>query len=229
MISNLNIFNQLPGCWGCKDTESRYIQVNKEYAQLFDDASPEDFCGLTDFDLPGARRHFAQDFQKQDQYVMRTGKKMRVLNIHRDKNKQEWRTHMFTKSPLKDESGEIIGVIFSGIELRNTAILKVGHLICKALEPHKTSVCSVPLNTSPQLSVREHEVLFFLLYGKKQPYIAQALNLSVKTIEKYVSNLREQFQALTTDQMLEFAIALGYSSYFPNSLIKTPMSIVLEE
>lgn len=228
-ISSLNLFNQLPGCWGCKDTNSRYIQVNAEYAQLFDYNSPEDFCGRTDYDLPGARSHFAKDFQAQDQTVMRTGKQMRVLNIHLDKNKQEWRAHLFTKSPWRDEEGQIRGVIFSGMELRNTAILKVGHLICRALEPHKTPVCEVPDFEPPVLTEREKEVMFFLLYGKKQLYIAQALNLSPKTIEKYVSEMRDKFHTKYTDKMLEYAIALGYNAKFPNSLITKPMSIVLED
>ena len=234
MLDNLNLFNQLPGCWGCKDINSKYIKVNKEYARLFDSDLPDDYIGLTDFDLPGERSHFAEEFQAQDKEVIRTGKQMRVLNIHLDKNKKGWRAHLFTKSPWRDVDNKIVGVIFSGMELKDTAILEVGHWICRATEMNtNTSDKSIFTTTVPQsnikLNARESEVLFFLLYGKKPQYIASSLDLSVKTIDNYVGQLREKFNVGTKNQLIEMALDLGYSSHIPNSLIKRPISIILKD
>ncbi len=231
-LDNLNLFNQLPGCWGCKDRHSKYVRVNKEYAELFYSDLPEDYIGLTDFDLPGERSHFAEEFQAQDKEVMRTGKQMRVLNIHQDKDKTGWRAHLFTKSAWRDNNNNIIGVIFSGMELKDTAILEVGHWICRAAEvsydDESTFTTRVP-QSNISLNARESEVLFFLLYAKTPKYIASALDLSVKTIDNYVCQLREKFNAGTKSQLIEIALDLGYSSHIPNSLIKRPMSIVLKD
>ena len=226
----LHLLDQLPGCWGCKDLHSRYVYVNQEYAQLIGFNNANECLNMTDDEQPGERRKFAKIFQEQDQYVISSKKRLRVLNIHPDL-KQGWRAHLFTKSPWLDDEGNVKGVIFSGFELQNTAILEVGHWICRAAELNikETIISSEKVKNTIKLNTRESEVLFLLLYGKKPQDMANTLHLSVKTIDNYVFKLREKFNAKSKRALIDLALEQGYASHIPNSLMKQPISIILKE
>ncbi len=190
----LHIFNQLPGCWGCKDKDSVFIYANAEYGKIIGVDHHLDCIGRTDFDMPSPTVECADSFREQDTLVLSTGNRMRVLDIH-PYSDGSWRAHLFTKTPWKNEQDETVGTIFSGVELKDTAILEVGHWICRAAGLSNKEQASFSLDLHSQavsLNTRESEVLFLLLYGKKPQYIAKVLNVSVKTVENYVVRLREK-------------------------------------
>ena len=67
---SLDILNQLPGCWGCKDINSVFVYVNEEYSRISGFNNPLDCIGLTDFDIPHLNTKYAHLFQQQDLQVM---------------------------------------------------------------------------------------------------------------------------------------------------------------
>ena len=134
--------------------------------------------------------------------------------------------------PWKNEQNEIIGTIFSGVELKDTAILEVGHWICRAagLKIKEQASFNLDTNTLPvKLNTRESEVLFLLLYGKKPQYIAKVLAISVKTVENYVLHLRAKFNANSKSELLDRALDLGFGSHIPESMLKRQVSVILKE
>lgn len=227
----LHMFNQLPGCWGCKDNDSIYVHANTEFSRIIGVDHHLDCVGITDFDIPSPPVEYAESFQEQDNFVMTTGNRIRVLDIHpyADGN---WRAHLFTKTPWKNEKNEIVGTIFSGVELQDTAILEVGHWICRAagLNGKKQTSFNLDSHNHPiNLNTRESEVLFLLLYGKKPQYIVRVLGISVKTIENYVLRLREKFNANSKSELLDHALELGFGSHIPESMLKHQLSVILKE
>ncbi|MGF1688215.1 helix-turn-helix transcriptional regulator [Photobacterium japonica] len=229
--SLLHIFNQLPGCWGCKDKDSVFVYANAEYGDMIGVDHHLDCIGRTDFDMPSPTIECAEQFQTQDRLVMATGQRTRILDIH-PYSDGNWRAHLFTKTPWRDEENTIVGTIFSGIELKDTAILEVGHWICRAagLAPKEQASFNL-LHTHPaiQLNTRESEVLFLLLYGKKPQYIGKVLSVSVKTVENYVVRLREKFNANSKSELIDIALDLGFGSHIPESMLKRQLSIILKE
>ncbi|MGY3572479.1 helix-turn-helix transcriptional regulator [Vibrio sp. SCSIO 43135] len=227
----LSLFQQLPGYWGCKDLNSVFVYANQAYADLIGVEKPSDCIGRTDFEMPSATRHCAADFQAQDKYVMETRQSIKVLDIHPYPD-GSWHAHIFTKSPWLDEHGEIKGTIFYGQELTNTAVLEIGHWICRAtgLEGDHSEPMT---HNSPKesliepLTAREAEVLFLLLYGKKPKHIARVMNISIKTFESYVVRLRGKFSAHSKEQLIDRALDLGYGSAIPKTMLKTQLSVVL--
>lgn len=190
-----------------------------------------DIIGRTDFDMPGPIVESSESFQQQDHLVMTTGNPVRSLEIHPDAA-GDWRVHIVTKSPWKNDQNDIIGNIFHGIELKDTAILEVGHWICRSagLDLKSPVSFSLDLHNQPiNLNPRESEVLFLLLYGKKPQYIARVLGISVKTVENYILRLRIQFNANSKNELLDRALDLGYSAKIPESLITHQLSIILKE
>jgi len=228
--SQLSLFQQLPGCWGCKDKDSTFVYVNAAYAQLIGVDSPQECIGRTDFDMPSQTTQCAQDFREQDQYVMSTRKALKVLDIHPYPDGR-WHAHIFTKTPWFDEDNNVQGTIFYGQELTDTAILEVGHWVCRVTginnKNDSTSSPRVQSRLDTPLTNRESEVLFLLLYGKKPQFIANSMSISIKTVEGHVARLRNKFQATSKHQLIEYALDSGYGSVIPETLLKKQISVVL--
>ncbi|WP_419239085.1 PAS domain-containing protein [Photobacterium leiognathi subsp. mandapamensis] len=227
------IFDQLPGCWGCKDISSTFVYANPEYAKMIGFDNHLDCIGKTDHQMPATTAESAEQYVEQDSMVVETGRTIRVLDIH-PYHDGKWRAHLFTKTPWRDHNNHIIGTIFSGIELKDTAVLEVGHWLCRAigLTKEQQDPSQLKINIKKEdigLNTRESEVLFLLLYGKKPQYIAKTLGVAVKTIENYVLRLREKFNANSKGELLDLALELGYGSNIPESMLRTQLSIVLKD
>jgi len=226
----ISLFNQLPGYWGCKDLNSVFAYANHSYAKLIGFELPEDCIGLTDHQMPSPTTKCASDFQEQDRFVIETKQSIKVLDVHPYPD-GSWRTHIFSKSPWYDSQGNVQGTIFYGQELTDTAVLEVGHWICRATGLHSEERISLnqlsPQNHQIKLTTRESEVLFLLLYGKKPKYIADVMNISTKTLENYVLHLRGKFGAHSKAQLIDMALDAGFGSHIPQTLLRTQLSVVL--
>jgi PAS domain S-box-containing protein len=99
-----------------KDRESRFIKTNKAHAQLLLGlADPEEAVGKTDFDLFSGQEEDAQRFYEEEQEIMKTGEGV---------IRREWQVPSTTtgevvwlaehKLPLRDETGQIVGLIGFG-------------------------------------------------------------------------------------------------------------------
>ncbi|WP_086050474.1 PAS domain-containing protein [Vibrio syngnathi] len=226
-----SLFEQLPGCWGCKDTGSVFVYANLAYNQLIGLKPNETCTGLTDFEMPSQTTECAQDFRAQDKHVMDTRSTLKILDIHPYPDGR-WHAHIFTKTPWLDGNGEVQGTIFYGQELTDTAILEVGHWVCQATceKDNQVSITGSKPRVSKlqkRLTSRESEVLFLLLFGKKPQYIASTLNISIKTVEGHVARLKQKFDARSKSQLIGYALDSGLGSMIPETLLKKQISVVL--
>ena len=64
------------------------------------------------------------------------------------------------------------------------------------------------------LSKREAECLRHLLHGKTCKGIANILEISAKTVEYYLAQLKQKFNCYSKAELIEKAIRLGYLEYF---------------
>ncbi|OEE77770.1 helix-turn-helix transcriptional regulator [Vibrio genomosp. F6] len=227
----ISLFYQLPGCWGCKDLNSVFVYANEAYAKLIGVEEPNQCIGRSDFEMPSPTIECAAEFQRQDAFVIATRKTIKILDIHPYPDGR-WHAHIFTKKPWYNENNEVIGTIFFGKELTDTAILEVGHWICRATGIQRTNRQAVGFNVIDEeliepLTQRESESLFLLLYGKKPQYIARAMAISVKTVEGYIAKLKTKFNAKSKEQLIDKALDAGFGSVIPKSLLKTQLSVVL--
>lgn len=222
------LFQQLPGYWGCKDLDSVFVYANNAYSQLIGFDNAEECIGKTDFEMPSPTTECARDFQAQDRYVIETGQSLKILDIHPFAD-GHWRAQIFTKTPWRDSHGTIQGTIFFGQDLTDTAILEVGHWICRAtdLTPRSQHPAHLKGPVSHTLTSRESEALFLMLYGKKPQYIARVMGISIKTVEGYEARLRYKFGAHSKEHLIDIALDYGYGSMIPQALLKTQLSIVL--
>lgn len=93
-----------------KDANGRFIYANLALVQMTGAESVENILGKTDFDLnpPAA----AQAYSDDDKLVMRSGQPLVGREeVLKNYNTGELRWYSTTKVPLRDDNGEIIGII----------------------------------------------------------------------------------------------------------------------
>ncbi|PKF49044.1 helix-turn-helix transcriptional regulator [Enterovibrio nigricans] len=227
--TQISLFEQLPGCWGCKDIDSKFVYVNKNYADLLGIDSQDTLIGKTVSELSPDLAKYADNFSHQDKRVIKTKRKIRILNVHPYSN-GSWQAHIVTKVPWYNESGDILGVIFNWESVDESALLDIGAWICKLAGTNTHTEARPPSTPSKGLlSKRESEVLFLHLYGKKPQFIAQLLGVSVKTIENHFANLRIKLGANSKTELVDKALELGIGSRIPQTLLKQQFSLIIEE
>lgn len=232
-----SLFDQMPGCWGCKDNNSVFMYANKAYASIIgvEEDKHLDIIGRTDFDMPCETVNCADLFRKQDKSVIDTGNGLKILDIHPFSG-NEWKAYIFTKTPLYDRDKNIIGTIFHGEDITHPNMLELGCFLSKMSSGIKNELLSgqnsFVLNGKIKkihLSDREEECLFFILRGKTVKLIARFLGLSPRTVEEHVANLKIKLNAQNKYELIDNAIQAGFLSMIPERLLKTQLSIALTE
>ncbi|MFB9135432.1 helix-turn-helix transcriptional regulator [Vibrio olivae] len=225
----VSLLKQIPGYWGCKNLDSVFVYVNQSYSELVGLTSPEQCIGLSEHELPSPLADCADTFKAQDKLVVESGQELKILDIHPYPDGQ-WRAHIFTKKPWFDYDGQVQGVIFFAQDLTDSVLFEIGHWVCQS-QDKLTAVTAHDHEQytalSHRLTPRESETLFLLLCGKKPQFIAEVMNISVKTFEGYIVKLRDKFGALNQTQLIEKALEYGFGSHIPQSLLKTQLSVIL--
>ncbi|MEO2003513.1 MAG: PAS domain-containing protein [Candidatus Poribacteria bacterium] len=94
-----------------KDTESRYIRVNRVSASQLGVPDPEDVVGSTDATYNAASG--AREFLEEEALIISTGEaligKVQTTNPDETGEPQTW-IHV-TKAPMRDADGEIVGLV----------------------------------------------------------------------------------------------------------------------
>jgi DNA-binding NarL/FixJ family response regulator len=229
------LFDQMPGAWGCKDENSVFMYANDEYCQAIGLKHKEEAIGLTDFDMPCETVNCAHLFRQQDEAVIRTAQKMRILDIHPFSG-YEWRAYIFTKTPLRDGNQEVIGTIFHGADITNSSSIELGSLLSQiSVEGVKNDLLgqnSYMLGTkfrNLKLSDRQSEVLFYLLRGKTVKKIAYLLRISPRTVDEYLEQLKHKFNAQNRHELIDKTMSLGYLNIIPERLFNQQLSIALRD
>jgi PAS domain S-box-containing protein len=103
------VVDNVPYCIFWKDRDSRYLGCNKNFAALDGHSDPRQMIGKTDYET--AWRAHADDYRKFDRETMRRG--IPLLDqeeaTHDDKGREM--TILTSKVPLRDESGQVIGLL----------------------------------------------------------------------------------------------------------------------
>ncbi|MFN8453504.1 MAG: PAS domain S-box protein [Anaerolineae bacterium] len=124
------IMDNLPDLIYVKDTDSRFLLANAASFPHGDITKLEDLVGKSDFDLQPPE--LAQQYYDDEQTIIRTGQPVigqEELNIAPD-GRRRWFSS--TKVPLRDEKGEIIGLV--GLSRDITQIKQVQETLTAAQE-----------------------------------------------------------------------------------------------
>lgn len=224
----LSVFNALPDyvCW--KNLNLEYVMLNDLTARLFGfRSSTISFQGITDFDLNCDAATLADEFRQDDQSVLDTGKDLTIIDYCRYQDAQ-WKLLFGRKSLLTDSKGKAKGIYSRFLEVTEIPILRMIHglhtidqerLGTKANALGQVNYIIKERFDDFGLSVRESEVLFFLIRGKTAKEIARAINLSFRTVEKHLDRIKTKMHCRTRSQLIEKAIVTGIGAYLPCSQV----------
>ncbi|MBN2303508.1 MAG: substrate-binding domain-containing protein [Anaerolineae bacterium] len=109
------LVDSIPDMIFAKDIQGRFTLKNERDARLMGATSPGETLGKTDFDYYPPE--IAEHFKANDIYVLQTGESLinrEELNIDAQGNRRWFLT---TKVPLRDEQGQVIGLVGIGREI----------------------------------------------------------------------------------------------------------------
>ncbi len=219
--------DRIDGLAAVRDKDCVYQYTNAIYGRLHGLHHHLDIVGGTSLDLPCDTAACAAVFDEQDRQVMRTGKVLKILDIHRYAD-DEWRAHLYTKRPWLDDQQSVIGTIGWGVDITRAYTYAFGHQLARySDQPDFVMTDGEDQVDGISLSPRESEVLFLVLRGKTSKLAAAALGLSYRTVEQYVETLKLKFGVQSKIELIDAAIGRGYMQRIPLSIFSKQLSVVL--
>lgn len=221
------LIEQLPGYIVWKNMESVYLQTNTNTARLLGFQKPEELIGITDYDLRCKAADAADLFIEEDQKAQRSPMPLSLICISSYANEQ-MKALLANKSLFFDEDKKPLGTVAHAVEL-SPGILKDMHFLLDdhmrygSQKKHFSSVYC--LNNSYgeiKLSMRQAQCLFYVLRGKTNKHIAKILQLSNRTIESYLDNLKIKMNCSNKAELIEKSIDLGFLETVPAGIITHP-------
>ena len=141
---------------------------------------------------------------------------------------EQWKIVFGEKYLLKDAAQNLIGIVTQFDDFTGAYLFDIGRFLldssrryaqkntrgqfCCTIEPHYLDI---------RLSERQSTCLFFWLRGKSAREIGGLLNLSVRTVEGYIEQIKNKLHCFTKSQLIEKAIHLGYLNVIPESVLGT--------
>ncbi len=204
----MELITKLTGMFAEKDCNSVIIKCNNAYAQYASARSIDKILGCTDFDLPweeGANLYRAHELDtlKGNIYTVISPVKIQRGNL----------LFLQTKVQKLDKNGLVCGILSHSVEIMNPTVYTLIHTLQKksplSLEPYYIGKQSGGVI----LPKRQEEVLFYLIRGKSAKSIAKLMGISFRTVEYYITILKNKFNCRTKNELIESAINKGFSQH----------------
>lgn len=214
---------QLPGMIILKGLDSRILAMNDATARLLGVAPGATVEGAYEWEVAPFLAPCAAAFRAQDAETLARGS-LRFIDVVTYVDGTP-RAILSQKVCLRDLTGAPCALLFQGIDVSGHMFGRIGALLLQHVDrvrvghPAVTSYALESPETQRPLSDREAECLFFLLRGQTARGIAKRLNLSVRTVESYIEQLKNSFGCDSKSALIEGAIAEGYSNHLPPSFL----------
>lgn len=227
-----DIIEQFPGVFYVMNTRLQYISSNSYTANLFGFASVADMLGKVVSDMNCPAVACSTEFIYQDTLVLSTQQEMTFLDMHT--YNAEYETVLITKKKPWYEEGRLAGIINCGTPIQSSMIRSV----IKAFAQSDTQYFPTGRATersyivgnshlNVKLTHREMECLFYLLRGKSHHSIADALNLSINTINSHLKNIKRKCHCHTREELIEYAIKNDLHQYLPQRIFLRNISYLI--
>ncbi len=227
------ILSQLPGIIAWKDTASRYLGGNRAAVELSGFKKIEEMLGVSDYEVKESIAECAELFVEQDKKVMKENKDLSVLGVHLYSDDTK-RTLLTQKSPLKGKEDNIVGIIFNCTIITDDFLVELGRQLLKTdskylgILARKQNSYVLESKYDKKLTERESVCLFYLIRGKSASEIGQMLNISKRTVESHIENIKIKMNCEKKSSLIEKSLWLGYLNILPKALINKNLSISLK-
>lgn len=230
-----NIFDSLRGSVGCKDLNSVFLYGNKVTTENVGLNNPEDILGRTTLDVPCETCiKFHNIWTEQDNIVIKEKTSLEILDVQNYIN--GFKAYITKRSPLWNEDRtNVIGTIYQGIDITRESVLKIFHSLSKRigktdsifLDGQDSRILTKNIHR-PNLTIKETETLFLIIFGKTAKDIAKILCISQRTVVEYTEDLKIKFDAKNKSELIDKSYSLGIEKFIPKSLFNKNLSVILE-
>lgn len=211
-----------------KNKNSLFKSANLMACRLLGLKKPNDICGLSDYDLPCRAAELAEVWQQDDKQVMFTARGMEFFEIVHSQT--SFNLLLVTKMPQLDRQKNLIGTYGYAMDVTKK-YSEISGILTKGVNQKKNSLFqySYIIGQKPgfNLTGRQSECLFFTLRGKTCKEIGKILNLSPRTIECHMEDLKAKFICKTRNELIDKAISQGFLYVIPQHLFNQQLSILI--
>lgn len=224
-MSNMDMIARIQGIYVEKDKCLRFLHCNEGFLHITGLSAEDQALGLTDKDV--IWQPYNHIYEKHDLDALEGKIYSNIIPVI------DWRgknlVFINTKIQNINSEGKVVGVISHAIEVINQNLLEVTQLLIKSDISGQTHYYSIGKeNNKFLLTNRESECLFYLIRGKSAKSIAKILNISFRTVEVYLENLKIKFNCKTKSDLIEQAIQNGYVNIVPKSVISKQLAETLK-
>lgn len=232
LMLHRNLLCQLPGLVVLANKQSQCIYTNNYTAKMFGYKDGISMEGIDSRSMRCPAVENAEDFIAQDQLVIQNGIGLTILDIHVYAD-GKGRVLLSKKTPYK-ENNIIVGYIFHAMEIHATALNQVCSTLIQSDKKYRTKESSnqrsyiiSPTRFNTTISKRELDCIFYLLRGNTMKMIAKILNLSPRTVETYLEQVRIKLKCTNRSELIETCLAEGYLNYIPSNILGMNVSSIL--
>lgn len=197
-----------------KALDLTYTYGNDVFLELVGYNSVDDVIGLSDTDFcwyenTTLYNHFEAD--------LLAGKQYSTIALAKTYKGELW---LFGNKYLNfDEKGCLIGTITNLMEVINPQLGNLAESLKKSnLKNGVNNFVFKIGNQSFNLTKREEEIIFYILRNKAAKTIASILNISTRTVEHHIENIKSKFNCRTKTDLILTAMDNGFMNVIPNSI-----------
>lgn len=216
------IMENSPGFFGILSLDSKLLSVNRTGIKWIGFSNDDAISGLSYEDMRCKAAEDAVFFIHQDELVKAKKKPIYFIGFY-EYNNNEWKTVFGKKYPIINSEGTPIAIVSQFDEISNYNLIDTYRFMSKSQKRFKKNMKQFGYilednHILEHLTNREAECLFFLLRGKTSKSIATLLNLSVRTVEYYIENIKNKMRCNGKEELIEKAINEGYLNIIPQNL-----------
>lgn len=225
-LVNQDFIEQLTGLFVVMDLESRFLVMNKTALDWCDFKSYDDMKGETYYNIPCKIAENHEAFVKQDELTRERSTALRILGYYCYAH-NEWKILFGEKYQLKNKNNELIATVSHFNDITNYNLIDLSKLLnittdknLSKIYKKQTGYILEDCYLDFSLTKRQSECLFFLMRGKTSKEIAKILNVSFRTVEIYIDQVKHKLNCSKKSDLIEKAMAYGYMNIIPNSLFE---------
>lgn len=218
------VFLQLPGAIVWMNLEQKYLGINNTLAGLQGYKINAKAIGKTCFDIPSPAVELAEHFNKQEKLIMNSGNMKQYFGIIEFSGGKG--AFVTLKKPLIDNENNIVGLFVQSIDITSKSLLKTASNFTKLdslnVKKNKFNQFEYEITDNIQsndLTPRETDCLFFVIRGKTAKEISRFLNISVKTVEHHIENIRQKLNCKNKNEIICKAFQNGFEKIVSNNII----------
>lgn len=226
---NTETLSHIPGfsVWK-KDAQGNFLDMNECFARTLGFHKPADAYGKSDYDLPTGMSKFADIFRAADKKVMAQQRPFKFLEIQPCSN-EEWKAFYVIKAPLK-ENNDIIGTLGLAMDVTHMFAVYNDYIRLASIN-HSLPTPSFKKDSTNKLilSNRQIECLALLNVGKTVKEIGKILELSPRTVEDYLNNIKQKLGCRNLRQLIKKTIELENTPTYSLNLLHRQLSITIDD